>query len=324
MLRIVAYHRIAEFQSNPAVDDRSISATPSAFRDQMQHIAKHYRCISMPELLEAIEKRAPLPRKSVLITFDDGYCDFVDIAWPILKKLGLPATMFVPTAFPDHPERVFWPDKLYQAFCGTCRMRLADTPLGPISLLTPEERQHGLRALQNYIATVAHEEAMRLVDYVCAELVETKIGGGSVLSWNQLRQLARDGVTIGSHSRTHPILTQIAPEEVREEIRSSQEDLKRELGAALPILCYPNGNHNESVAAILKREGIRLAFTTIPSRDDLNATNLLRLGRTCITPRSSLAIFRARLQRLGMQVDAWRHRKLKETLTRTFPQNRYA
>jgi peptidoglycan/xylan/chitin deacetylase (PgdA/CDA1 family) len=324
VLRIVAYHRVAQFQSNPAVDDRSISATPSAFRDQMQHVAKHYRCISMPELLEAIERRAPLPRKSVLITFDDGYRDFADIAWPILKNLGLPATMFVPTAFPDHPERAFWPDKLYQAFRHTRRTRLTHTPLGSISLLTWEERQHGLRALQNYIVTVTNEEAMRLVDYVCAELIETKIDGGGVLSWNQLRQLARDGVTIGSHSRTHPILTQIAPEEVREEIRSSQEDLKRELGAALPILCYPNGNHNESVAAILRQEGIRLAFTTIPSRDDLNATNLLRLGRTCITPRSSLAIFRARLQRLGMQVDAWRHRKLKETLTRTFLQNRHA
>jgi peptidoglycan/xylan/chitin deacetylase (PgdA/CDA1 family) len=324
VLRIVAYHRVAEFNSNTAVDNRSISATPCAFREQMLHIARHYRCISMPELLDAIERKTPVPRRSLLITFDDGYGDFAEIAWPILKRFRLPATLFVPTAFADHPELAFWPDKLYQAFRGTLRTRLADTPLGPISLATRGERERGLCALQNYITTIAHHEGMRLVDHLCAELCGTRKMRGSVLSWNQLRQLARDGVTIGSHTRTHPILTRIASHEVREEIKGSQEDLKREIGEALPIFCYPNGNHNDTVAGILKEQGIRLAFTTIPSRNELEATDLLRLGRTCITPRSSLAIFSARLQRLGMQVDAWRHRKLKEALTRTFPQNQYA
>jgi len=324
VLRIVAYHRVAEFHDDPAVDDRSISAIPSAFREQMGHIARYYRCISMPELLDAIERKAPLPKRCILITFDDGYSDFAEIAWPILKKLRLPATMFVPTAFPDHPERAFWPDKLYQAFRLTLRTRLPDTPVGPISLVTRKERKRGLRALQNYITTVANDEGMRLVDYLCIELCGTRGMRGSVSGWNQLRQLARDGVTIGSHSRTHPILTRIALDQVREEIKGSQEDLKREIGGALPIFCYPNGNHNDSVAGILKEQGIRLAFTTIPSRNELDATDLLRVGRTCITPRSSLAIFSARLQRLGIQLDAWRHRKLKETFTRTFRQNQYA
>ena len=324
MLRIVAYHRVAEFNGNPAVDNRSISATPSAFREQMLHIARHYRCVSMAELLDAIERKATLPRRSLLITFDDGYADFAEIAWPILKRFRLPATIFVPTAFADHPELAFWPDELYQAFRCTLRTRLGDTPLGPISLATREERERGLWALQNYITTIAHHEGMRLVDYLCAELCGTRKMRGSVLSWNQLRQLARDGVTIGSHTRTHPILTRIAPVQVREEIKGSQEDLKREMGEALPIFCYPNGNHNDTVAAILKEQGIRLAFTTIPSGNELDATDLLRLGRTCITPRSSLSIFSARLQRLGMQVDAWRHRKLKQALTQTFPQNQYA
>jgi hypothetical protein len=88
---------------------------------------------------------------------------------------------------------------------------------------------------------------------------------------------------------------------------------------ALPIFCYPNGNHTNAAAAVLKEEGIKVAFTTIPSRNDLGVMDLLKLGRTCITPRSSLAIFSARLQRFGTQLDAWRHRKLKETLTRSFP-----
>jgi peptidoglycan/xylan/chitin deacetylase (PgdA/CDA1 family) len=324
VLRVLAYHRVAEFRSNAAVDDRGISATPSGFREQMRHIARYYRCVSMGEVLDAMERKARLPKRSVLITFDDGYCDFAENAWPILQKFRMTATMFVPTAFPDHPERIFWWDKLYQAFTSTASLRLRETPLGPIGLATVEERERGLRALQNYFTTIGHQEGVRLVEHVCTELGETAISGGSVLSWNQLRQLAKDGVTIGSHTRNHPIITRLSPDQIREEIRGSQEDLKREIGVALPIFCYPNGNHDDGAAAILKDEGVRLAFTTIPSRNELDATDPLRLGRTCITPRTSLAIFGARLQQLGMQLDAWRHRKLKETLTRTVPQNQYA
>lgn len=320
MLRVLAYHRVAELHSNPAVDDRSISATPLAFREQMRHVARHYRCVSMPEVLDAIERNAPLPMRAVLITFDDGYADFAEIAWPILKRFGLAATMFVPTSFPDHPERVFLSDRLYQAFRSTFRMRLLDTPLGPFSWVTCEERERALRALQDHVTTTSNEEAIELIDYVCAQLREQPVMVGSVLTWNQLRQLATEGLTIGSHSRTHRIITRLCPDQISEEIQSSQRDLKREIGLALPVFCYPNGNHNNEAVAVLKEEGIKVAFTTIPSRNELGVMDPLKLGRTCITPRSSLAIFSARLQRVGTQLDAWRHRKLKETLTRSFPQ----
>jgi peptidoglycan/xylan/chitin deacetylase (PgdA/CDA1 family) len=324
VLRVLAYHRVAEFHSDAALNDRGISATPSAFREQMRHIARYYRCVSMQEVLDAMERRARLPRRSVLITFDDGYSDFAENAWPILQKFRMTATMFVPTAYPDHPERVFWWDRLHQAFSSTASLRLRDTPLGPIRLATLQERERGLRTLQDYLKTIGHEEALRLVEHVCGELGESTIIGGSVLSWDQLRQLAKDGATIGSHTRNHLTVTRFSPKQIREEIRGSQEDLKREMGVVLPIFCYPNGNHDQAAVTILKEEGIRLAFTTIPSRNELESADPLRLGRTCITPRTSLAIFGARLQHLGIQLDAWRHRKLKEILTRTVPQNQYA
>jgi peptidoglycan/xylan/chitin deacetylase (PgdA/CDA1 family) len=320
MLRILAYHRVAELKDTPAIDCRSVSATPSGFREQMRHIARYYRCVPMGEVLDAIERKTSLPKRAVLITFDDAYADFSDIAWPILQQFRLPVTMFVPTAYPDHPERVFWWDKLYQAFAHTSQAQLCETPLGPLPLKTLEERRRGLRALQGFLSTIPGNEAMQLVDSVYAQLLESPPHGGSVLSWNELRQLARDGVTLGSHTQTHAILTQIHPDRVRQEISRAQEDLQREIGSALPIFCYPNGNHNAEVSAILRSEGIRLAFTTIPNENDLSSTDLLRLGRTCITPRTSLAVFAARLLRLGTYLDAWRHRKLKELLTHAFPQ----
>lgn len=306
MLRILAYHRIAEFKDTPAGACPNISATPSGFLHQMRHLAKHYRVVSMPEVLEAVERNTPLPDRAVLITFDDAYSDFGDVAWPILKQLRLPATLFVPTAYPDHPELKFWWERLYQAFAQTTRSELRDSPLGPLSLAKPDQRRRSLLAIVQYVPTRPYDAAMKMVDTVCAQLVDHPVKGPSVLSWYQLRQLASDGVTLGSHTKTHPIMTQISSRQIREEIRQSQEDLKREIGFALPIFCYPNGDHNEAVTKLLRAEGISLAFTVLSGENHLESADLLRLRRTCIWPRTSLPIFYLRLQRMGIRLDSWR------------------
>ena len=144
-LRILAYHRIAELRDTPAVDSRSVSATAvrasaktpnvAEMLAKHPHVARFYRVISVHEVLEAVEKRHPFPKRAVLITFDDAYADFADIAWPILKQLRLPATMFVPTSYPDHPEQAFWSDALYQAFAATVRTEINVAHLGRFPFL---------------------------------------------------------------------------------------------------------------------------------------------------------------------------------------------
>jgi peptidoglycan/xylan/chitin deacetylase (PgdA/CDA1 family) len=322
VLRILAYHRVAELRDTPAVDVRTVSATPEGFARQMKHLARFYRAVSMPEVLEAVEKGRLLPKRAVLITFDDAYADFAEIAWPILKQFGLPATMFVPTAYSNQPERAFWWDRLYQAFAATSRTEINVSPLGHLPLLPLDQKRRSLRAIQNHVTTMPKCEAMRLVDSLCAELGLSCVQGGSVLTWNQLRELAREGLTLGSHTRTHPVMTQVTPEQMREELQGSQEDLQREIGARLPIFCYPNGNHNEAVMSVLREQGIRLAFTTLPGSNELGSTDPLRLHRTVIMPRTTPAIFGLRLLRWGMRLDAWRERKQSVVLTRGLPEYR--
>lgn len=319
MLRVLAYHRVAEMDAVADIDNRSISASPRAFRQQMRHIARNYHCVPMPEVLDAVERGVQLPRRPVLITFDDAYRDFAEIAWPILRECGLSATLFVPTGFPDRPERVFWWDRLHRAFLRTSRVRPLYTPFGTLLLTTNEQRLSSLRLVQREVTNVASDKAMEFIDWLCAELSERPTRQSPVLTWDELRQLANDGVTLGSHTQTHPIVTWLSPEKMRQEIRGSQQDLQREIGAALPIFCYPNGNHSEEIAQLLKDEGIKVAFTTIPSPNELETSNLLRLGRTCVTPRTDITIFSMRLLAIGVRADAWRHRKLKATLTRTAP-----
>jgi len=73
----------------------------------MECLAGNYHVVSVPELLDAVYENSPLPPKSVMITFDDTYRDFAEFAWPVLKQHKLPVTLFVPTAFPDQPDRSF-------------------------------------------------------------------------------------------------------------------------------------------------------------------------------------------------------------------------
>jgi hypothetical protein len=198
-------------------------------------------------------------------------------------------------------------------------MEIDIPPLGRLPLLPADQRRKSLRAIQNHLTITPHFESMQLVDSLCAELGLSRVQGGSVLSWDQLRQLASEGLTLGSHTRTHAILTKVTPKQLKEEIRGSQEDLQREIGACLPIFCYPNGNHNDAVVSVLREQGIRLAFTTLSGPNRLGSLDPLRLHRTVITPRTTPAIFCLRLLPLGIQLDAWRDRKQRDVMTSGLP-----
>ena len=265
----------------------------------------------MAEVLEAVEGGPSLPKRSVLITFDDAYVDFAEHAWPILQSLLLPATLFVPTAYASDPHRAFWWDRLYCAFKNTTSRELRGTALGALSLRTLEERNRELRNLQDHVTTLPHAEGMELVDEVCTRLGAITMDSRSVLSWDQLRDLKKQGLTLGSHTRTHPITTQLPPEQIRPEVSGSQQDLRSETGSVLPIFCYPNGDHDDVTTGILKDEKIVLAFTTLAGGNELDKADLLRLRRTDIRPRTSLPIFHFRLLTAGAYLDAWRQQARK-------------
>ena len=117
-LRVLTYHRVDEPTRRPWLDPGLISATPRDFDKQMAYLARHYKVVTTQDILEAVKSRnyMNIPPRAVMVTFDDGYADFEEQAWPILKRYKIPATLFVPTAYPDHPEFTFWWDDLIMPF----------------------------------------------------------------------------------------------------------------------------------------------------------------------------------------------------------------
>lgn len=304
LLRVLTYHRVDRPDARPSLYPR-VTVTPEAFAAQMRFLSEHYYPIGLSELLEAVRRRAvSLPPRAVLVTFDDAYCDFAEQAWPVMRRYGIPATLFVPTAFPDHPERAFWWDRLYQALRTTPRRDVLQTPAGDLPLATAGEREGALVRLRDYVKTRPHMEAMAWVDRVCAEL-EGLPPEPAVLGWAELRQLVAQGVTLGAHTRTHPLMNRVSPAEARAEAANSLYDLQEKIGAVPPIFAYPSGGFNDDVVAGLAREGFKLAFTTERGLNRWPVAAPLRLQRINVGPATTLTTLRTQLLPQSRYLNRW-------------------
>ncbi len=290
------YHRIAESDGQPAFAPELISATPRDFETQVSALGRLYRFISLDDLLQIRRGDRSPEGRSLLITFDEGYRDFAEHAWPVLRRLGVPTTLFVATAYPDSGE-AFWWDELNHAVAVTSRRDTIRTEWGVFSLSSPHDRAATLRAVHVLTRRLPNNAAMALVQQIVSES-GTPLLGGDVLGWEELRDLARDGVTIAPHTRTHPRLSRLDPSTLIDELVRSQEDVRREIGHSPPVLAYPVGDTDDSVADAAAAAGYEIAFTTRRGVNDLRRSDWLRLDRINVGRAASVPVIRAQLAAL--------------------------
>ena len=188
-LSVLTYHRVE---------------LPDAFDRQMAYLAASAHVVSIRQILESLQGGELLPARSVAVTFDDAYVGFAKEAWPILKRYQLPVTLFVPTAFPDHPERVFWWDRLRDAFTRTTRRDPLELPIAKFPMVKEQQRRRACAGVIEYLKTLRHENLTSWTDRICDRL-DISPPSQDVLSWEALRELAADGVSLGAHTRSHQI-----------------------------------------------------------------------------------------------------------------------
>src|SRR5687768_15139138 len=116
VLTVLAYHRVEQPGRRTELDPALLSATPEAFERQVAYIARACSPLSLDEVLAVRRGEAAMPPRAVLLTFDDAYRDFAEHAWPVLRRHGVPATLFVPTAYAGDSDLRFWWDRLHAAF----------------------------------------------------------------------------------------------------------------------------------------------------------------------------------------------------------------
>ena len=292
LLRVLTYRRVDFPSARPELYPGTISARPDDFARQMQYLARNYQVVDMADVLSTLRCGEELPPRSVLITFDDAYCDFVTHAWPVLNRHGLPVTLFVPTGFPDRPERAFWWDRLYQAM-------LHEDVAGHDS-----DRHLVFRKLLVHLKSLPNEKALAVVERKCRDMNGTA-APHHVLGWSALKRLASDGVTLGAHTQTHPLMNRISLAEARREAVASLDDLRRQIGSATPVFAFPGGAFTLDVARALEADGFQLAFTTCRGVNDLNRTDRMLLRRINVGRNSSVGMLRAQMLPLARFVNAW-------------------
>ena len=293
-LAVFTFHRVATPTSQ--VPPGLLSATPESFAELLEMIGRRHHVVSIDDVLRRAGGGAALRPRSVLLTFDDAYADMADHVWPALSARGLPGVLFVPTAYPDAPDRVFWWERVHRAIDSTTGPSVAVPAGGELPIASAAERDRAYRAVRDALKAMPHEELIGAVD----RLVDALGGerpGSTVLGWDELRRLAGEGLALASHTRTHPLLPRLDPAELEAEIAGSRTDLARETGQDIPAFAYPSGAASPASVRAVQAAGFTVAFTTARGINDLRSANWLLLRRVNVSVRTPLPVIRAQVIR---------------------------
>jgi peptidoglycan/xylan/chitin deacetylase (PgdA/CDA1 family) len=256
---VLSYHRVCPpAEPFPCFDI-------ARFRAQAAWLKARCQPISPDEL----EERALRPRRGrppVLLTFDDGYRDYHDHIHPVLAELGIPAVVFLSTAFMDDPKRLFWWDVVHLAAHRSER-REARLPWdGRVFALGDARGRRALmRAVKDHLRRVPDPARSELLAALLAELGDPDLDvPRQMLSWDEVRA-ASPLTTWGGHTHTHPIMSLLDAEALEDEVRRCRDRIEAETGKRPRYFAYPNGQAEDFTPATresLTRNGFAVAFAT--------------------------------------------------------------
>lgn len=287
-LLVLTYHRVLP---RSAADDHSIEPGMFVFEDtfemHLRTLKEHFEIVDLAEWLKAEKKPA---KRCCAITFDDGWRDNYDYAFPLLKKHQASATIFVVSGLMGTDAR-FWPDRLGSALVHLCtKPQSVDTSDDSVAWLIQLQRAADIstssfsredvsRAVQIAKRMEARDVENHLDRLEDLGFSSTDRVAPDLLGWEQLEQMVASGlVTIGSHTRRHTRLLDNVPEaDLRTEIIQSKNDIEDAIGAQVYVFCYPNGDKNK-LAEKLVREHYHAACT-ISEHWNRPDTGVFNIGR---------------------------------------------
>lgn len=261
-IQILIYHRVND-DNDPFFPGLPINV----FRAQMEYLASKFNIVSLEDATERLQKEN-VPENAVVITFDDGYRDNYTNAFPILKDLRIPATIFLATDAIDS-RRVLWHDRVFAAFRES-RVNVLKgfgSKSEEYRLGTVEEKLWAQGEALNFIRQHDEQERLLLIDLLIEKLKvpDRKESPGLMLSWEEVREMRNDGLCFGSHTISHPVLSKLSPERSREEVEKSKQIIEERLGTCIQTFAYPNGKEddfNDETKNLLRDAGYTCALTT--------------------------------------------------------------
>jgi peptidoglycan/xylan/chitin deacetylase (PgdA/CDA1 family) len=263
-LLILGWHNVEStwlFPSRPG-------AGPRGLERQLRFLRRYTNVVDLRQALAALASGRPLPARAVAITFDDGYRDQLELAAPMLERLGLPATFFLIPGVLSRTVRPWW-ELIAWAFMRASR-DVVSWEGTTMALQTPSQRRSALLTVAERLKRrdrAARDQAQEELTEACTP--DRHPGDEAMfLDWDGARELVqRTGVTVASHTYHHGILSQENEHSQQHDLLLSRQQLEQELGVEVDLLAYPNGqagDWNGATVTAARAAGYTHAITTMP------------------------------------------------------------
>lgn len=284
---ILTYHRVLS-QKEIDIDfvQPGMYVLENIFENQLNFLKRYFQILSFDELLQLWnERRWDEKKRYCVVTFDDGWLDNYIYAFPLLKKYQVPATIFLPTGFIG-TNQWFWPDKIYYMLGHSLRPGTEDKNK---TLQFIKEKwgieldemhwREGADALIELWKEAPEAEIDTFIEEMRTQLDLSWPTERVVVNWEEVQKMSQSGISFGSHSVTHRILTKLTPGEIEDELIGSLSTLRERRVNSIPVFCYPNGNANERIAKMVNDAGYRAAVTTQFGSEAPSSTNHFQMKR---------------------------------------------
>jgi peptidoglycan/xylan/chitin deacetylase (PgdA/CDA1 family) len=304
-LVVLNYHRIGNPDEDSFLAD-VFSATADQFDDQVSYLKKHASFVSLEEGLAFLDGtiQEKTRRCRVLITLDDGYLDNYETAFPILRSHGVEGVFFLITSMVGSCQIPWWDHIAYLVKTARKRRFSLDYPSDLAVNIDQNGLAKSLRAVLELYKKPENSDPARFI-----QELEEKTEGEELpktsrrfLSWEEAREMTRGGMTIGSHTHSHAVLSQLGPDQQFEELAKSRTILQEQLGVKADVLAYPVGgrqNFNEDSRRISQEVGYRAAFSFYGGINRRVNTSPYDIKRVFMGPQS--------LRRFQVQTSFSRH-----------------
>lgn len=244
-LLVLNYHRIGN-PDDDLFDPGVFSATADQFNDQISYLKRHLSPVTLEESLPFIDGslKGNGRRCRVLITFDDGYLDNYEIAYPILRSHGMQGVFFLATSMVGSCHVPWWDHIAYLVKTARSRRFSLRYPADLAVDIDENGLTQSLRAILRSYKRPDNANPARFIREL-AEETKGEDPPGTLrrfLNWDEAREMTRGGMAIGSHTHSHDVLSQLQPDQQYEELSKSRAILKNKVGVDAEVLAYPVGS----------------------------------------------------------------------------------